>query len=71
MRLLGLLALLFGVCLIVEASIEILDYDPVANVNAVVVSGNARFTVLTPDLIRIEYSSSGFMIKILWKIRFD
>ena len=34
-------------------------YDPVANSNSMVVSGNARFTVLTPNLIRMEYSPSG------------
>ena len=34
-------------------------YDPVANSNSIVVSGNARFTVLTPNLIRMEYSPSG------------
>lgn len=33
--------------------------DPVADPAAVVVSGNARFTVLTPEMIRIEYSDSG------------
>ena len=30
--------------------------NPVANPAAVVTSGNARFTVLTPEMIRIEYS---------------
>lgn len=33
--------------------------NPVANPDAVVVSGNARFTVLTPEMIRIEYSDKG------------
>lgn len=33
--------------------------NPVANPEAVVVSGNARFTVLTPEMIRIEYSDKG------------
>lgn len=32
---------------------------PVANPEAVVISGNARFTVLTPELVRIEYSDNG------------
>ena len=32
-------------------------YDPVANPEAVVASGRARFTVLTPRMIRIQYSS--------------
>ncbi len=34
-------------------------YNPVARPEAVVKSGNARFTVLTPQMIRIEYSDSG------------
>jgi hypothetical protein len=36
---------------------ELLDYNPVANPKAIVVSGNARFTVLTSRLIRMEYSN--------------
>jgi alpha-glucosidase (family GH31 glycosyl hydrolase) len=34
---------------------ELQDYNPVANSDAVVVSGNARFTVLTDRAIRMEY----------------
>ena len=41
------LAALVAACL---ANIEIFDYDPVANPAAVVISGNARFTVLTPNV---------------------
>ena len=33
--------------------------DPMANPEAVVTSGRARFTVLTPRMIRIQYSSKG------------
>lgn len=33
--------------------------NPVAHPKAVVICGNARFTVLTPEMIRIEYSSKG------------
>ncbi len=33
--------------------------NPQANPDATVVSGNARFTVLTPEMIRIEYSDKG------------
>ncbi|HZP04087.1 MAG TPA: TIM-barrel domain-containing protein [Terracidiphilus sp.] len=33
--------------------------DPVADPRAVVVAGNARFTVLTPQLIRMEWSADG------------
>lgn len=32
------------------------DYDPVADSAAVIKSGNMRFTVLTPQMIRIQYS---------------
>jgi hypothetical protein len=37
---------------------SLIDYDPVANASAVVTSpdGMARFTVLTPRLIRMEYA---------------
>ena len=39
---------------------ELLEsYDPVAADKSVVVSGNARFTVLTPRLIRMEYSDAS------------
>ncbi len=33
--------------------------NPKADPGAVVTSGNARFTVLTPEMIRIEYSDKG------------
>lgn len=33
-------------------------YDPTPNPDAVVESGNVRFTVLTPEMVRIQYSSS-------------
>ena len=33
------------------------EYNPVADPDAVVQSGNTRFTVLTPQMIRIQYSS--------------
>lgn len=33
--------------------------SPVARPDAVVRSGNARFTVLTPEMVRIEYSDKG------------
>ena len=35
------------------------DNNPVANPEAVVICGKARFTVLTPEMIRIEYSAKG------------
>lgn len=34
-------------------------YDPVADPAATVTCGNARFTVLTPELIRMEWSENG------------
>src|SRR5437660_630920 len=34
-------------------------YDPVADPKAVVRVGNARFTVLTPQLIRMEWTADG------------
>jgi hypothetical protein len=34
-------------------------YNPVADPKAIVQFGNARFTVLTPQLIRMEWSASG------------
>lgn len=46
-----LLALAAGLCLSAA--------NPVANPGAVVDAGNARFTVLTPEMIRIEYSPSA------------
>ena len=33
--------------------------NPKADPNAVITEGNARFTVLTPEMIRIEYSDKG------------
>ena len=33
--------------------------DPIANPRAVVLAGHARFTVLTPQLIRMEWSATG------------
>jgi len=35
------------------------SYNPVANPGAVVVIGHARFTVLTPQLIRMEWAADG------------
>src|SRR5580693_2029981 len=34
-------------------------YNPVANPQAVVTQGNARFTVLAPQLIRMEWAADG------------
>ncbi len=35
------------------------DNNPVANTKATIISGNARFTILTPHLIRMEWSENG------------
>src|SRR5208283_4010760 len=42
-----------------DASIVPGVYNPVANPKAVVTHGNARFTVLTPQLIRMEWAANG------------
>jgi len=34
-------------------------YDPVADPHAVVIQGHARFTILTPQLIRMEWAADG------------
>src|SRR5271168_4767511 len=34
-------------------------YDPVADPRAIVTTGHARFTVLTPELIRMEWAADG------------
>jgi hypothetical protein len=33
--------------------------DPIADPNAVLIIGNARFTILTDALVRLEYSPTG------------
>lgn len=38
---------------------ELYNYNPVANPSAVVTSGNARFTVLTDRVVRMEYAGSN------------
>ena len=49
----------FG-CLCVFLSTAASGQQPKADDNAIVKSGNARFTVLTPEMIRIEYSYNLF-----------
>lgn len=39
--------------------VEVFPYTPAANPRAIVVSGRARFTVLTDRVIRIEWSRNG------------
>eukprot|EP01084_Bolivina_argentea_P023374 43599_1 len=38
---------------------QIMDYDPMANTGAIVTTSKARFTVLTPNLIRCEYDPNS------------
>jgi alpha-glucosidase (family GH31 glycosyl hydrolase) len=38
---------------------ELYEYDPIADPKATIVSGNARFTVLTDRVIRMEYINNG------------
>ena len=54
---LGHLFLLGLVCLTVQ--LFALPNNPVANPASTVVSGNARFTVLTPGVVRMEYAADG------------
>ena len=53
-----LISILFLSLSIFSFSSDITD-DPVANPDAVIISGNARFTVLTPSIIRMEWSEDG------------
>ena len=51
---------LFLCCwLLVSAAVFSQPYDPVANPEAVVTCGNMRFTILTPEMIRIEWSQNA------------
>ena len=45
--------------LIMLSSVLASEYDPIANSKAVVVSDNARFTVLTTGVIRMEWAEDG------------
>lgn len=51
-----LFTLLFALLTLMQSSAQETN-DPVANPEAIVQSGNMRFTVLTPQMIRIQYSS--------------
>ena len=53
-------ALSFALVLAAPMRYELLPYDPVAAPKAMVNSGpNARFTVLTPRVIRMEYATAA------------
>ena len=51
------LAVMLSMAPFVRATVD--NNNPIANSKAVVICGNARFTVLTPEMIRIEYSEKG------------
>lgn len=57
--LVGLVAVACAVQVAHSAMHELLPYNARASDNATVVSGNARFTVLTDRLVRMEYSDDG------------
>ncbi len=52
---------IFGVMpfLCLSMAINAVAQNPCAPKDAMVISGNARFTVLTPEMIRVEYSDKG------------
>ena len=51
------LAVMLNMAPFVRATVD--NNNPIANSKPVVICGNARFTVLTPEMIRIEYSEKG------------
>jgi len=58
-RLLAIVALWAVVLVACIGAYEQQAYNPIANKKALVVLNNARFTILTPQLIRMEYSGTG------------
>ena len=56
-----ILSLLNCAAAVPHTAFELLPYDPVARSDAmhVTANGKARFTVLTPRVLRLEYSASG------------
>jgi alpha-glucosidase len=52
-------AALCALLLLLSCSAAAQANDPAADPKAVVISGNARFTVLTPQLIRMEWAADG------------
>ena len=52
-------ALAFSLVVLFLAEAQSIVDNPVASSEAIVISGNARFTVLTPEMIRIEYSENA------------
>lgn len=54
-----LTALVASVCFAGNAKTWIDKFDPLPNPESVHLIGNARFTVLTEGVVRLEYSASG------------
>ncbi|MDP4240042.1 MAG: hypothetical protein Q8904_11290, partial [Bacteroidota bacterium] len=48
---------LLSICL--SISVFARQNNPVANQAATVIAGNARFTILTPGVVRLEYAADG------------
>jgi len=59
----GLFVVAMGALTLFPTPVEAADapgrYDPVADPRAVVTTGHARFTILTPQLIRMEWATDG------------
>ena len=59
----GLFVVAMGALAVFHSPVAAADapgrYDPVADPRAVVTTGHARFTVLTPQLIRMEWAADG------------
>ena len=56
---LGVLFLTIALAVCAPARSQSLSYNPVADESAVVVCGNARFTVLTSRLVRMEWADDA------------
>src|ERR1700675_2177930 len=59
----GLFVVALGALSLSHSPVEAADgpgrYDPVADPRAIVTTGHARFTILTPQLIRMEWAADG------------
>jgi alpha-glucosidase (family GH31 glycosyl hydrolase) len=59
----GLFVVALGTLTLLHSPVEAADapdrYDPIADPRAVVTIGHARFTILTPQLIRMEWAADG------------
>src|ERR1700685_2567900 len=59
----GLFLVAVGALTLIHSPVEAADapggYDPLADPRAVVTTAHARFTILTPQLIRMEWAADG------------